>query len=319
MKFLEHALDKKNQVWKYLLVCLGALVVWPTIGQIPLLIVVLVKAFANGGLGALNPDNLADFSYLGLSKNLALGLVLFSMAVSLVLTVLLVKLLHKRTFSEVINGRKKIRVERCLTGAGVWFVIMLLAYAVDILINREDYIVQFNLSQFIPLLFIVLIFIPFQTTGEEFLFRGYLAQGLAAWTKRHWVAWLVPSLIFGLMHIANPEVKEFGFWASMPQYIYFGLFFGLISILDDGIELAMGLHAANNIFLALFATHKSSALQTDAVLEIVHLNPYKDTLLLVLMSAVAMAYFVWKYKWDFHILSRELRVEEPKEALPEEG
>jgi membrane protease YdiL (CAAX protease family) len=317
MKFLEHALDKNNQVWKYLIVCLCALVVWPVIGQIPTYVVMLVKGLPNIDMESLRAGNIA--AGLGISKTAALGLVLFSMAVALLLTILFVKLLHKRSFSEVINGTKKIRINRCLTGAGVWFVIMLLAYAADFLLNREDYVVRFNLSQFIPLLIIVLIFIPFQTTSEEFLFRGYLAQGFAAWTKRSWVAWLVPSLLFGLLHVANPEVKEFGFWAAMPQYIYFGLFFGLISILDDGIELAMGLHAANNIFLALFATHKSSALQTDAVLEVIHINPYKDTLLLVLMSFVALGYFVWKYKWDFNILKREIRVEPETEDFPEEG
>ena len=56
---------------------------------------------------------------------------------------------------------------------------------------------------------------------------------------------------FCLMHGLNPEVKEYGFLTMMPQYILFGLIFGVITILDDGIEAAMGAHTANNAFLCI--------------------------------------------------------------------
>ncbi len=72
------------------------------------------------------------------------------------------------------------------------------------------------------------------------------------------------SLLFALMHGLNPEVKEYGFLNMMPQYILFGLIFGTITILDDGVEAAMGAHTANNVFLCIMVTNKSSALQTAA-------------------------------------------------------
>jgi membrane protease YdiL (CAAX protease family) len=303
MKFLEHALTRKNEGWKYVVVCVCNLFLFSAIGSIPLVIVALIQPF---GLNSFSFDNVTAFSELGLSKNLTLALILFSTVVALVLTILLVKSLHKCSFSEVVNGTKKIRINRFLTGAGVWFILMGLTYASDFLICREDYILQFDLSLFIPLFFVSLIFIPFQTTNEEFLFRGYLAQGLAAWTKNRWAAFLIPSFLFGLMHAFNPEVEEFGFWAMMPQYMCCGLFFGLVSILDDGIELSMGLHAANNIFLSLFVTHRSSALQTDAVLEVLHINPYKDTVLLIGLSLAAVFFFAWKYRWDFRVLKKKI-------------
>ena len=76
---------------------------------------------------------------------------------------------------------------------------------------------------------------------------------------------MMTSVLFGLMHAFNPEVEEFGFFTMMPQYILFGLIFGIVTILDDGIEAAIGAHAANNIFLCIMVTHNSSALQTPAV------------------------------------------------------
>ena len=39
------------------------------------------------------------------------------------------------------------------------------------------------------------------------------------------------SVLFGLMHSFNPEVEEFGFFTMMPQYVAFGLIFGIITIL----------------------------------------------------------------------------------------
>jgi membrane protease YdiL (CAAX protease family) len=296
-----------NQWWKYVLVCVCALFLWPAIGSIPMAVTVWLHSFPAGeGAESIVQGNVAGVPVGGLSKNLALALMLFSTVVALLLTVPLVKVLHKRSFAEVVNGTGKMRFGRCLTGAWVWFALMSMMYLADYFVNRGDYVLQFDLSHFIPLALIVLVFMPFQTTGEEFLFRGYLTQGFAAWTKSRWASLLFPSLIFGLMHVLNPEVKEYGFWATMPQYVYFGLFFGLVAILDDGIELAVGIHTANNIFLSLFATSKSSVLQTDAVLEVVRINPYKDMALLVVMSIFAGAYFAGKYKWNFLLLLRRL-------------
>ncbi|MDR1646397.1 MAG: CPBP family intramembrane metalloprotease [Tannerellaceae bacterium] len=287
MKFLERAFDQQNQAWKYLLVCVGALFVWMAIGSIPLMLVLFVKAVPIEAL----------------SKNLSFALLLLPSVVSLFLTVWLVKAWHRRSFAEVVNGTKRVRLDRCLVGVGVWFVLMTLAYGVDYVVNTEDYVLQFDLPRFIPLLLITFLLIPFQAMYEEFLFRGYLTQGLGACMRSRWMALLLPSLVFGLMHASNPEVKEFGFWLTMPQYIYFGLFFGLVAILDDGIELSIGLHAANNIFLSLFATHQSSALQTDAVFEVVRIDPVKDTCVQVVLSLVALLYFARKYKWNFRLLN----------------
>ncbi|MDR2810443.1 MAG: CPBP family intramembrane metalloprotease [Tannerellaceae bacterium] len=308
MKFLERSFDPTNRIWKYLLVFICALFLWPLIGFIPLIVVSLIPYLNENGIAKLPLDGAAMISGSHLSNNMWLFFQLLSTAIALFLTVWLVKLLHRRSFAEVVNGTKKIRIKRILTGAGVWFALMTITYAVDFVVCREDYVLQFSLPHFLPLLFISLLLMPFQTTGEEFLFRGYLTQGCAALTRKRWAAALIPALCFGLMHAPNPEVREFGFWIMMPQYIYFGLFFGLVAILDDGIELSMGLHAANNIFLSLFATHRSSALQTDAVLEVTHIYPLKDTLLLVLLSLIAGLYFAWKYKWNLrNVLKEPLR------------
>jgi hypothetical protein len=66
------------------------------------------------------------------------------------------------------------------------------------------------------------------------------------------------------MHAANPEVEKLGF-SVMVFYIGTGLVLGAMTLLDEGLELALGMHAANNIVGALLMTASWTAIQTDSV------------------------------------------------------
>ena len=307
MKFLEQSFDRQNQFWKYLIVFLAALIGGQILGAIPLIGVMIYKAIASGGAIHLNPKNIMDFTVFGISKNLGFFLVMLVPVVTLLLSIVLIKALHKRSFAETVNGKQKVRISRILVGAAVWGVLMTIYLFADYyFLDAGNYRLQFNLSAFIPLLLVTVILVPIQTTSEEFLFRGYLAQGVAGWTKSRWLAFLIPGVLFGLMHSFNPEVKEFGFWISMAQYLFFGLIFGLIAVLDDGIELSVGMHAANNVFLSLFVTNYASVLQTDAVFEQLRVIPAKETISVVVLGMIALAFFAWKYKWNFKILNHKI-------------
>jgi len=306
MKFLERALDGQNQVWKYLIVCLVGFFGGQLLGSIPIAVVIAVKTIAAQGAVTLNPDNMMDMTGLGLSKNLVFFLLLFSTVVALFFTIWLIRLLHNRTFSETVNGRRKIRIGRIGSGALVWTILMAVYLLIDYSFNSGDYVLQLDWGKFIVLIILVFALIPLQTTSEELLFRGYLAQGIAASTNSRWMAILIPGLLFGMMHFTNPEVKEFGFWLAMSQYILFGLMYGLVSVLDDGIELAIGMHAANNIFLSIFVTHSASALQTDALFEVKTIDPVKDLIVLIVSLLIVLAYFAYRYKWNFSVLSQKV-------------
>ena len=101
-------------------------------------------------------------------------------------------------------------------------------------------------------------------------------------------------------------MKTYGFWLMIPQYIYFGLFLGIIAILEDGIESSIGIHSANNIFLALFITFKSSALKTNAVLEQNVLVPSKEFITMIVMSVIIIAVLSYKNKWRWKMLGRKI-------------
>ncbi|MDQ1297143.1 MAG: protease family protein, partial [Bacteroidota bacterium] len=147
------------------------------------------------------------------------------------------------------------------------------------------------------------IFIPFQAAFEEVIFRGYLMQGFSLMVKNRFFPLIMSSLLFGLMHVLNPEVKEFGFWLMMPQYVLFGLIFGMITILDDGIEAAMGAHAANNVFLCIMVTNKSSALQTPALYEQLTIHPWQEFISMILMGIIVIVILKQVFRWkSFSVL-----------------
>ena len=47
--------------------------------------------------------------------------------------------------------------------------------------------------------FIAIIFVPLQTSLEEYVFRGYLMQGIGGIIKNKWIPLLTTSLLFGFL------------------------------------------------------------------------------------------------------------------------
>jgi membrane protease YdiL (CAAX protease family) len=133
-------------------------------------------------------------------------------------------------------------------------------------ISPENFTINFNPVDFFIFLFLAIILIPLQTSFEEFLFRGYLMQGIGVVTKSRLIPLIITSVLFGVMHIANPEVGKLGM-IIMIYYIGTGFFLGIITLMDEGLELALGFHAANNLIGALLVTADWTAFQTDSILK----------------------------------------------------
>ena len=76
--------------------------------------------------------------------------------------------------------------------------------------------------------------------------------------------YLPDALIFALLHIDNPEVTA-EFWLVMGFYFVFGAGLALLALRDNGLELALGIHAGNNLFTALVANFKGSAVESPSI------------------------------------------------------
>lgn len=307
MKHLERALEGKNGIGRYILMSVIVLLL-AQLAAFPLFLVLLPTFLSNGGnIGDfLDAVILNPYDY-GISYNLYLLVMLGTFAFMYLLFALLIKPFHGRTVRETINGRKKIRWDRIWMGIMVWGIFILVDTAISVLTaSPSEYEFRFNPGAFFTLILILLIVMPFQTSIEEIMFRGYLTQGVARWTRSRWWALIIPSLLFALMHVANPEVKEYGFWLSMPQYLIMGLMLGMVSILDDGIELALGVHFVNNALGSLLVTHHASVLQTDALFLFHDIDP-AASLISISVSSVLLVFVLQRiYKWDWKILNKKV-------------
>jgi len=274
MNHLESSFSGRNSLWRYVVMFAAVLLASNTIGAIPLLVAMYLRSASDPGVVGKISANPNDLSALGLGQDFGFFAMLFPFFIGLLAFALLVKPLNGRNLRTIINGTNSFRWNRFLISALAYGALSALYFFIYLKADPSNFRLNNTSSTLIPLVLISLICIPFQAAFEEVVFRGYIMQGFAVLARNRWVPLLMTSLLFGLMHSFNPEVEEFGFLSMMPQYVLFGLIFGLVTIFDDGIEAAIGAHAANNAFLCILVTNRASALQTSAVYEQLNIYPW---------------------------------------------
>nr|WP_297309653.1 CPBP family intramembrane glutamic endopeptidase [uncultured Flavobacterium sp.] len=232
-------------------------------------------------------------------KNVTFAILILPLSFLCVLLLLWVKIFHKQSIKSLTTSRTKVDFNRIFFSFFLWAALMVAVILIQNFIYPEDFKIEFNPSAFIVLFFLAVVLIPLQTSFEEYFFRGYLMQGLGLITKNKWFPLIFTSVTFGLMHIANPEVEAFGM-QMMVFYIGTGFFLGIITLMDDGLELALGFHAANNLVGALFITSKNSALQTNAIFEQVSESmSFSEIYVQVfVIFPILIFLFAKKYKWN---------------------
>jgi membrane protease YdiL (CAAX protease family) len=196
-------------------------------------------------------------------------------------------LIHRRPMRLLVNPFGKIRWRYLLLSAVLWLGLCGLSDLVLSVLQPGNYVWNFNLNRFLPYLALSLILIPLQTATEEFIFRGYLAQGLSLLNAGVWPSLIIPALVFGALHGVNPEVSAYGLLSTLPFYIAFGLLAGWLTLRSRGLELSIGMHAANNLYAALMVTFPASALPSPALFSI---QDYNADLGLVVFAACMLLY-----------------------------
>lgn len=259
--FLENAVTPENKFWKYIV---GSVVIIAAsfIGQIPFMIAIAFKSFSSGKPFPTDEKALMTF----LNPNLSLFLLMLSFAFAFLAIFLVIKYFHKQTFLSVTTSRSKMDWKRFFFSFSIWGIFTIASTVIMYYANPEGFEINFKPIPFAILAVIAIVLIPIQTSTEEYIFRGYLMQGFANLAKNKWFPLVMTSVIFGTMHIANPEVQKLGY-IIMIYYIGTGLFLGILTLMDEGMELALGFHAANNLIAALLITSDWSAFQTESILK----------------------------------------------------
>lgn len=309
--FITKAFVNKNHFLKYLVGLFVVLIV-NQLGYLPFFIAVLIKKIQTG---IPFPDGNDILKYL--DKNLTLFLIIFSFAFSLIALWFWVKNVHNMRFMDIITSRKKIDYNKILMGFLVWTILVVASIFVDILYNPNDYVLQFEWIPFIILFLIAVFMIPIQTTTEELIFRGYLMQGFGLVFKNKLYPLIATSIIFGLVHIMNPEVEKLGY-IIMVYYIGMGLFLGILTLMDEGTELAIGVHMANNIVAALLVTADWSVFDSYALYRDV--SDPKIGFEVFLPIALYIPILIWfqrKYQWKSFasLISTKYQINKPSSEM----
>jgi membrane protease YdiL (CAAX protease family) len=236
-----------------------------------------------------------------LEPNLNLFLMLLGFCGMLITVIICNKYVNGNSFLSLTTSRSKIDFSRIFFSFGLWSIISVVMIILGYFLSPESYVLNFNLIPFLILSLIVLLLIPIQTSAEEYVFRGYIIQNLGIITRNRWFPLIASSLIFGIIHGQNPEIQKFG-GVVFIFYIGSGLFAGIMTLMDEGIELALGWHAANNMTIALLVTADWTALQTHSILKDIsnpESLPIEEVLIPVLIFFPIYLYiFAKKYQWN---------------------
>lgn len=257
--YIEQAYKGLTDRWRYFVGFLIVFIGWQFIGGIPLLAAMLLKSdFMSSGTldyGAMAND-------LGL--NLFFFLVMLTFVAAMISLWITVKFIHKLSFKDFTTSRKKIDWKRFVFAFVLWGAISSGFIFLDIYLSPESYEFTFEPAPFFILLILSIIFVPIQTSFEEYFTRGYLMQAIGVAAKNKWLPFLISSSLFGLLHIFNPEVEKLGY-GVLVFYIGTGLFLGILTLMDEGLELPLGFHLANNFFTALLVTADWTAFNTNSL------------------------------------------------------
>jgi len=299
--YFEKAASGIANVPQYLITIVLVAVSYIVLGQLPLMGVLLYKINANPDIGMAELDSFQtemDFSAFGMSSNFGFFLMLLIFVISMLALMLCVRHLHQRPFVRLVTPHRTINWQKIFFGFGLWMAIALVAEVISYMMHPALYSMQFRPLSFLVLVVLCILVLPIQTSFEELFFRGYLMPWFGRLIANKWVPLILTSVLFGLVHGFNPEVEKYGFYTMQVYYISAGLFLGIITILDDSLELALGVHAATNFLGATVLSYEGSVLQTDTLFKAAEVDPIMMIITFYIGASIFMVVCWKKYNWQ---------------------
>lgn len=216
----------------------GFVVVVPVLVQIPFAI----------GLAVTGHDVTAGVErMLDLDDPTPLGLAYLNVALAcaILLTWLLARVLHGLRPGWLASVAPRIRWRWLVICFGLSFVALFATLVVSAFVPAQGESVEMSgeLNDFTTttrdFLLVVLFLTPLQAAGEEYAFRGYLAQAFGNLFGRTWAAIVLPAVLFALAHGSQSPPVFF-------DRLAFGLVAGALVVLTGGLEAGIAMHVLNN-------------------------------------------------------------------------
>lgn len=294
--FLQLAGHGKNHGWRYLLgsaLTLFLFVFGSTLTSV--LLMIYVENDGNSATGLASAEAIATGASLFVGVSPLMLYVVYNLAFPFFLLGIYfsLQLFHERGLRSLVTPYPHISSLRIFQGFSVFFVLKVLEILAGYLLSPSEFTLNFQLGAFLSFLPIIALFTPLQIATEELFFRGYLLQGIG-FRLGKWPAIILSSLLFALVHMSNPEVTTQESWhgvASLAMYYFMvAAFLAWLTVKDNTLELALGVHAANNIATFLLLTSENSVIPSPSVFK---LEALEANFSLVFFSAVWLLIFTF--------------------------
>jgi membrane protease YdiL (CAAX protease family) len=270
--YLSTAREGRHEAWRY--VATLALVIWLFISVSFFFSIIAVILTGSTDLNAFPPLLLLVIALLPFPLGGLLGLIIG------------LRLFHHRPLLALINPAGRVRWAYFWRSFDLWLILCGLSDVILWLINPSNYTWAADWPRFLPYAAAAILLIPLQTSTEELIFRGYLTQWIGRSRLGYWGTLILPNLVFAALHGLNPEVQTYGAWLTMPLYFGIGVVLSWATLHSGGLEYALGMHAANNLYAALLVTFPASALPSPALVHMRTYDPVIGLISFVIMAAV---------------------------------
>jgi CAAX protease family protein len=175
----------------------------------------------------------------------------FGFIVSFLLIPLIPVLLNRRPWWSIAMPARKIEATNLVLGAGIAIATMVVLNVIAYLIKPNAYHFEgLDPGSWIPMLLVAAVAFFVQASTEEMVYRGYLAQFVAAFTRSPILILGIPALLFALPHFGNIAGSS-GFLGLLP-YVLMGLMYGVIAWRSGSLWMGAGVHLGNNWFITMF-------------------------------------------------------------------
>jgi membrane protease YdiL (CAAX protease family) len=192
----------------------------------------------------------ADFTDLHFQKTSEQHIIMaFSSLLGTLLVIwLFMKFLDKESFVKV-GFETENRLNEFLIGTGIGALIMSTGYFILLFLGEINFQrVVFNFKEIIISIGLFIIV----AVMEEILFRGYILKNLMISFNKY-VALLISSIIFALMHGFNPNMDLL----SLTNIFLAGILLGISYIHTKNLWFPIGLHLSWNLFQTILGFNVS--------------------------------------------------------------
>ncbi len=151
------------------------------------------------------------------------------------------KFVEKRSFASLgFFGRRKLR--DYTKGVIIGLLLLSVSFIIVASSSKANIVYSFNFNIYSVLSILsVLGFFLIQGASEEIFMRGWFMQSIAV---RHWpwLGILLSTLIFTLLHAANPNLNV----VAIVNLFLIGIFLAILALYDENLWGACGFHSAWN-------------------------------------------------------------------------